>query len=66
MNPLLFFGLVLIAGCSNACGPGFPGNIPPGILDILKELTGHIGHDHKHGHHHDGINEVVMEHLGNI
>ena len=64
MNPLLFFGLVLIAGSSNAC-PGL-GGIPPNILDILKEMTGHIGHDHKHGHHHDGITEVVMEHLGNI
>ena len=64
MNFFLFFGLVLIAGSSNAC-PGL-GGIPPNILDILKEMTGHIGHDHKHGHHHDGITEVVMEHLGNI
>ena len=64
MNPLLFFGLVLIAGFSNAC-PGL-GGIPPNILDILKEMAEHIGHDHKHGHHHDGIGEVVMEHLGNI
>ena len=65
MNSLLFLGLVLIARSSNACGPGIPSN-PPAILDILKDLLAHIGHDHKHGHHHDGINEVVMEHLGNI
>merc|ERR1712141_410061 len=63
MNCLLVFGLVLIAGSSNACGPQMY-QIPPNILDILKEMTGHIGHDHKHGHHHDGITEVVMEHLG--
>ena len=65
MNPLLFFGLVLIARSSNACGPGMP-STPPAILEILRELMGHIGHDHAHGHHHDGIGEVVMEHLGNI
>ena len=65
MNCLLFYGLVLIAGSSNACGPQMS-QIPLPILEILKELTGHFGHDHKHGHHHDGVTEVVMEHLGNI
>ena len=65
MNPLLFFGLVLIARSSNACGPG---GFPPleAILDYLKDLKEHAGHDHAHGHHHDGIKEVVMEHLGKV
>ena len=60
MNLLLLFGFVLFARSLNAC-PGL-GGIGPEVLDLLT----HIGHDHKHGHHHDGITEVVMEHLGNI
>ena len=63
MNPFLFFGLVLIARSSNACGPvGFLDD----LKDFLKDLKEHAGHDHAHGHHHDGIKEVVMEHLGNV
>ena len=56
---LLLAIIIIIAGSSN----GLPAVRPAGPHDIIDP---HAGHDHKHGHHHDGIAEVVMEHLGNI
>ena len=53
MEKVLASALILtIAGFSS-------GMILPGRLQ-----KGHEGHDHQHGHHHDGVVEVVMEHLG--
>ena len=49
MEKILFFALVIItAGFSNGKSIRDP----------------HWGHDHHHGHHHDGVPGVVMEHLG--
>ena len=60
MEKVLFLAIIIIiAGSSN----GLPAVRPAGPHDIIDP---HAGHDHKHGHHHDGIAEVVMEHLGNI
>ena len=56
---LLLAIIIIIVGSSN----GLPAVRPAGPHDIIDP---HAGHDHKHGHHHDGIAEVVMEHLGNI
>ena len=54
MEKVIASALILtIAGFSN----GF-------ILPGLPVEKGHEGHDHQHGHHHDGVVEVVMEHLG--
>ena len=55
---LLLAIIIIIAGSSN----GLPAVRPAGP----HGPDPHAGHDHKHGHHHDGIAEVVMEHLGNI
>ena len=55
---LLLAIIIIIAGSSN----GLPAVRPAGP----HGPDPHAGHDHKHGHHHDGITEVVMEHLGNI
>ena len=52
MEKVIASALILtIAGFSN-------GVVLPGLQ------KGHEGHDHQHGHHHDGVVEVVMEHLG--
>ena len=52
MEKVIASALILtIGGFSN-------GMILPGLQ------KGHEGHDHQHGHHHDGVVEVVMEHLG--
>ena len=60
MEKVLFLAIIIIiAGSSN----GLPAVRPAGPHDIIDP---HAEHDHKHGHHHDGIAEVVMEHLGNI
>ena len=56
---LLLAIIIIIAGSSN----GLPAVKLAGPHDIIDP---HAGHDHKHGHHHDGISDVVMEHLGNI
>ena len=59
MEKVLFLAImIIIAGSSN----GLPAVRPAGP----HGPDPHAGHDHKHGHHHDGIAEVVMEHLGNI
>ena len=59
MEKVLFLAIIIIiAGSSN----GLPAVRPAGP----HGPDPHAGHDHKHGHHHDGIADVVMEHLGNI
>ena len=45
--------IITVAGFSS-------GMILPGQL----VEPGHEGHDHQHGHHHDGVDALVMEHLG--
>ena len=66
MEKVLFLAfIIIIAGSSN----GLPAVRPPSwLVNMTKRppTDPHANHDHKHGHHHDGIAEVVMEHLGNI
>ena len=61
---LLLAIIIIIAGSSNGL-PAVKLAGPP-ILPMKNIIDPHAEHDHKHGHHHDGIAELVMEHLGNI
>ena len=62
MEKVLFLAfIIIIAGSSNGL-PALRLSGPP----IPSMPDPHAGHDHKHGHHHDGIADVVMEHLGSI
>ena len=66
MEKVLFLAFIIII--AGSCY-GLPAvRTPLWLVNMTKRppIDPHAGHDHKHGHHHDGIAEVVMEHLGNI
>ena len=46
--------IITIAGLSNG----------KSLIPMPWPVDPHAGHAHQHGHHHDGMAEVVMEHLG--
>ena len=60
MEKVLLLAIIIIIGGSSNGLPAVR------FAGPLISTDPHAEHDHKHGHHHDGISDVVMEHLGNI
>ena len=55
MEKVIAFALIItIAGFSNG----------KSLIPMPWPVDPHAGHDHQQGQHHDGMVEVVMEHLG--